>query len=758
MMEQLKALNVAIVGGGPGCKAIMDMIFAERLSQLRMKLIGVACTNPKAVGYRYAQEKGVYTTQDYRNLYQLNDLNMIIELTGRDEVVNEIFRTKPDHIRLMGHVSARLFWDVFRIEEKRIVERKRAEEALRKSEQEKRAILNSMSEYVVYHDAEHRMVWANGVARQVRGLAPEELVGRRCYEVWHDLSKPCPGCPVVKTYETLQPQKAEMTSPDGRVWFVRGYPLWDENDDIAGVVEVTMEITERKRAEEALRESEERYHTVLEASPDPVVAYDMEGKSTYINPAFTRVFGWTSEELLGKELDYVPDENWPERQMIIDKVLAGESFTGVESRRYAKDGSILDVSISAAIHLDRDGIPVGSVHILRDITDHKRLEAQFQQAQKMEAIGTLAGGIAHDFNNLLMGIQGNVSLMLMHIDSTHPHYERLNKIEKQVQSCARLTSQLLGYARKGKYEIKSINLNQLVQETCETFGRTKKEITIHRELEEHLFSIEADQGQIQQVLLNLFINAADAMPGSGDLILKTTNTTHNDMKGKLYEPKPGNYVLLTVTDTGIGMDKETVERIFDPFFTTKEMGRGTGLGLASTYGIVKSHGGYIDVESKKGHGTTFSIYLPASEKDVKKVVKTSEGIIKGTGTVLLVDDEEVILEVGKDLLEAMGYRVLVARDGEEAIEVYRKNQGEIDFVVLDMVMPNMGGGEAYDRIKEINPDIKVLLSSGYSIDSQAKEILARGCDAFIQKPFGIQELSQGIRQIQTSTYDLFRFQ
>ncbi len=609
-MEQLKALNVAIVGGGPGCKAVMDMIFAERLSQLRMKLIGVACTNPKAVGYRYAQEKGVYTTQDYRNLYQLKDLNMIIELTGRDQVVNEIFRTKPDHIRLMGHVAARLFWDVFRIEEKRIVERKRAEEALRKSEQEKKAILNSMSEYVVYHDAEHRMVWVNGVARQVRGLAPEELVGRRCYEVWHDLSKPCPGCPVVKTYETGQPQKAEMTSRDGRVWFVRGYPLWDENNDIAGVVEVTMEITERKRAEEALRESEERYHTVLEASPDPVVAYDMEGKCTYINPAFTRVFGWTSEELLGKELDYVPDENWPERQMIIDKVLAGESFTGVESRRYAKDGSILDVSISAAIHLDRDGIPVGSIHILRDITDHKRLEAQFQQAQKMEAIGTLAGGIAHDFNNLLMGIQGNVSLMLMHIDSTHPHYERLNKIEKQVQSCARLTSQLLGYARMGKYEIKSINLNKLVQETCETFGRTKKEITIHRELEEQLFSIEADQGQIQQVLLNLFINAADAMPGGGDLILKTANTTHNDMKGKLYEPKPGNYVLLTVTDTGIGMDKETVERIFDSFFTTKEMGRGTGLGLASTYGIVKSHGGYIDVESKKGHGTTFSIYLP----------------------------------------------------------------------------------------------------------------------------------------------------
>jgi CheY-like chemotaxis protein len=218
------------------------------------------------------------------------------------------------------------------------------------------------------------------------------------------------------------------------------------------------------------------------------------------------------------------------------------------------------------------------------------------------------------------------------------------------------------------------------------------------------------------------------------------------MKGKLYGPKPGNYVQLTVTDTGSGMDKETVERIFEPFFTTKEMGRGTGLGLASVYGIIKAHAGYIDVESKKGHGTTFSIYLPASEKKVQKVVKTAEQVIEGTGTVLLIDDEEVILEVGQDLLEAMGYLVLTADNGEEAVEVYRKNR-DTDIVVLDMVMPNMGGGEAYDRMKEINPDVKVLLSSGFSIDGEATEILKRGCDGFIQKPYRMNELAEKIREI-----------
>ncbi len=229
--------------------------------------------------------------------------------------------------------------------------------------------------------------------------------------------------------------------------------------------------------------------------------------------------------------------------------------------------------------------------------------------------------------------------------------------------------------------------------------------------------------------------------------MRTVNTTSEDMGGKLYDPKQGQYVLLSVTDTGIGMDQETMERIFDPFFTTKEMSRGAGLGLSSAYGIIKGHDGYIDVDSKQGHGTTFSIYLPASEKRIQKAVKSAEQFIEGTGTVLLVDDEEVILEAGKDLLEAMGYLVLIARDGKEAIEVYRKNSDVIDIVVMDMVMPNMGGGEAYGRMKEINPNIKVLLSSGYSISGQASEILKRGCDDFIQKPFNIRQLTQTIRNI-----------
>jgi len=505
------------------------------------------------------------------------------------------------------------------------------------------------------------------------------------------------------------------------------------------------EVTERKRTAEALARAKEDWENTFDAIADMLMLLDNEHQIFRVNRAAAEALNTTKERLLGKKCyEAIHGQSHPIRRcplMLTMKTLEPHSVEITEPRL----GGTFICSTSPI--LDRQGKLTGYTHTLKDITKWKRLEAQFQQAQKMEAIGTLAGGIAHDFNNLLMGTQGNISLMLLDIDSSHPHYERLKSIEKQIQSGSKLTSLLLGYARKGKYEVKPVDLNQLVEETSDTFGRTRKEITIHRELAEDLFTIEADQTQIEQVLFNLFVNAGDAISGGGDLILKTMNTTHDDIKGELYDPRPGDYALLTVTDTGIGMDKETMERIFDPFFTTKEMGRGTGLGLASAYGIIKGHGGYIDVESKKGRGTTFSIFFPASEKRGRIAVKAAEQFIKGTGTILLVDDEEVILELGQELLEAMGYRVLIAKDGKGAIEVYKRNRDDIDIVLLDMVMPNMGGGEAYDRMKEINPDIKVLLSSGYGINGQATEILERGCDGFIQKPFSVMDLSQKLRQI-----------
>lgn len=387
------------------------------------------------------------------------------------------------------------------------------------------------------------------------------------------------------------------------------------------VKKLEMEAVERKRAEEALRENEERYRTILDSIEEAYFEVDIRGNFTFFNNSLSKVLGYSKHELVGmNNREYMTSESSKKTYKLFNRMnKTGKPVKKVSYEIIRKDGSHGFHELSASLMRDRAGQSIGFRGIARDITElklaeekKKKLETQLAQAQKMEAIGTLAGGIAHNFNNLLMGIQGNASLMLLETDSNHPNYERLKIIEKQVQGGSKLTYQLLGYAREGGYEIKPLSLNQLIMETSDTFAMTKKEIGVHRELAEDLFGIKADQDQIEQVLLNLYVNASDAMPGGGDLFLKTMNVTHKDIIDKSYKVKPGNYVLLTVRDTGTGMDRKTMERLFDPFFTTKGMGKGTGLGLASVYGIIKAHGGYIDVDSRTGQGTTFSVYLPAS--------------------------------------------------------------------------------------------------------------------------------------------------
>jgi CheY-like chemotaxis protein len=332
------------------------------------------------------------------------------------------------------------------------------------------------------------------------------------------------------------------------------------------------------------------------------------------------------------------------------------------------------------------------------------------------------------------------------MDATHSHYENLRNIEKQVHKGSRLSAQLLGYAGKGRYEVRTVDVNQLVRETAKTFGKGRKGIKIHSSLADNLPAVEVDKSQIEQVFENLLINAADAMPDGGDLTLRSAVVSHKDMEGHVHDPKPGSYVLLTVTDTGHGMEKETRERIFEPFFTTKEEIKASGLGLASAYGIIEGHGGYIDVDSRAGEGTTFSIYLQASGKKVEQPVTPGDQIIKGSGTVLFVDDEPMVLEVGTKLLEKLGFGVIQARGGREAVEIYEERQASIDLIILDMIMPDMGGGEVFDRMREINPSVKVILSTGYTKDGRAAEIMERGCDAFLQKPFTIRDLSARISE------------
>ncbi|MBW1784326.1 MAG: PAS domain S-box protein [Deltaproteobacteria bacterium] len=522
------------------------------------------------------------------------------------------------------------------------------------------------------------------------------------------------------------------------------------------ILATVRDILKRKQAEEALQESEEKYRTILENIEEGYYEVDIKGHFTLFNDAFCKITGYSRDDLMDMDRrDLIsPGDVEKVYQTFSEVYRTGQPVRDGEWRTLRPDGSERDMEASVSLVRSKDGRPIGFRGMIRDVTDRKlaekntkRLEAQIQIAQRLESLGTLAGGIAHDFNNILMGIQGRTSLMLMNRDASSDHLDHLQTIEDYVQSAADLTQQLLGLARGGKYEVRPVDLNDIVSKSSEMFGRTKKEISIHAAYQEDIWIVEADQRQIEQVLLNVYVNAWQAMPGGGDLYLETKNVTLDEPDSSFYQANPGRYVLISITDVGIGMDEETRQRIFDPFFTTKKMGRGTGLGLASAYGIIKNHGGFISVYSEKGHGSTFHIYLKATEKEAIKQKKQGRGIRRGSETVLLVDDEEMIIKVVKDLLEALGYTVFLAESGAVAIDIYREDWRKIDVVVLDMVMPGMSGSKTFDRLKQINPDIKIILSSGYSMDGEANEILKRGCYGFIQKPIKIAPLSQKLREV-----------
>jgi two-component system, cell cycle sensor histidine kinase and response regulator CckA len=453
--------------------------------------------------------------------------------------------------------------------------------------------------------------------------------------------------------------------------------------------------------------------------------------------------------------DLVHPEDRAMVEVNLEKRISGDSGSlQYEFRGRKKDGRVVFIEAYGARTIVR-GAPV-ILGTLIDRSDQKKLEAQLVKSERIQAIGTLAGGIAHDFNNLLMAIQGHTSLILHSLSPFDPAYGKLKGIEELIGSASDLTRKLLGFASGATYETRPSDLNAIIKKTSDMFGRTRKEITVKPCYEESLCAVDADGGQIEQMLLNLYMNAWQAMPGGGALSVTTETVTLDNKFVLPYSLKPGRYAKISVTDTGEGMDEKTKERIFEPFFTTRKAGRGTGLGLASVYTVVKGHGGIITVDSEKGRGTAFHIYLPASKRAPERITPPSPEpgpVEKGAETILLVDDEEAVITVSKDMLEVLGYSVLVARSGQEAIDVYTKSHHAVDLVILDVVMPDMGGEETLSRLRGINPGVVVTLSSGYSLDGQVTRIMEKGCKAFIQKPFTITMLSQKLREALTPLGD-----
>jgi PAS domain S-box-containing protein len=505
-----------------------------------------------------------------------------------------------------------------------------------------------------------------------------------------------------------------------------------------------------KRSEEALRERTIYLNALIENNPLAIVVLDPQGRAQMCNPAFERLFLCRQEEIVGSKLDELIKTgelpSGPEE--ITRRVLAGETVH-VSTRRRRRDGTDVDVDLYGVPLIVR-GTTIGAYSLYQDVSDRKALEEQLLQTQKMEAVGRLAGGIAHDFNNLLMVIRGHADLLLESPGPGDSQDRRVKQIQMAAERAASLTQQLLAYSRKHVIAPKVLDLNSIVTEMGKMLPpMIREDIELVTVPKAKLGRVKADPNQIEQVLMNLAANARDAMPRGGKLTIETADVELDEVYTRHHAGvRPGAYVMLAVSDTGCGMDAETRSHIFEPFFTTKEKGKGTGLGLASVYGTIKQSGGYIWVYSEPGHGTTFKVYLPRIEEAVERVGK-SESLpvsLRGSGTILLVEDEEAVRDLVRESLQQNGYSVLEAKDGAEALQISKQYKDPIHLLLTDVIMPGMNGRELAQSLASSHADMKVLYMSGYTENAVVHDGVVDPGMALLQKPFTRDQLAQRVRE------------
>ena len=620
-----------------------------------------------------------------------------------------------------------------------------------------RNLVEDITAVIFATDPKGKIVYISPIIHAFTGMQPEDFIGRDFMDVIH----PGDRQHLEKIHERVI--SGDLHASEYRIQHKRHGYCWVKsfsrplvNDGVFhGLRGVMVDISDLKSAEAAFRESERKYQTIVENVEEGYFEIDLKGYLTFVSNPLCRIVGYSRDQLLFTHFrKYFSRATSRYLFRLFNRVYrTGIPATNQDfDARHGDHYMVLEVSISLVN--DREGNPTGFRGMLRDIThlrqaekERQELEEQLHHAQRMEAIGTLAGGIAHDFNNILMGVQGNISLMLMRTPSDNPVLPKLRNIEQYIKDGAGLTRQLLDFARSKQRQTAVTDLNELIRKTADMFGRTKREITIDTSQLKAAWPVKVNPGQIEQVLMNLMVNGWQAMPEGGRLSIASEDCQLDMKSVHPFGLNPGQYVKVKVRDSGIGMTEAILPKIFNPFFTTKERGRGTGLGLSSAYGIVKNHRGFIKATSTVGKGSVFTIYLPASTSPAHSETETLLKPLRGAGTILVVDDERFILDITGEWLEELGYRVIEASSGQEALSLYETHRDKIDLIILDMVMPGMDGGETFDRLLTIDPDVKILLISGYGLEGKAKEIRGKGCQGFIQKPFTIIQLSEKIKTI-----------
>ncbi len=606
---------------------------------------------------------------------------------------------------------------------------------------------------VFFVDDQGRIQRANRAAAALIGLEPCQLMDKYCYEVLGETAEPPSGSPFRRMLRTGKEERCDIEVPRlCKVFDVTVSPLFDSSGTVYGSVHVLRDVTDRKREEEALRRSEASYHSLILGATYGIFGCDVNGKFLAVNPALVAMLGYESEaELLAANLvrDVIRDPD--EGAGLLQQYRQGGRVDGLEAQWLRKDGTPVQVRLSGRTVCGEHGALQGLEIIVENVSERRRLEEELRQAQKMEAVGRLAGGVAHDFNNLLTIVIGYSDLLLERLGAKDAMRGYVEETKKAGERAASLTRQLLAFGRRQVLAPQVLDLNAVVGNIDKMLRRLIPEnIELVTVLEPELGRVKADPGQIEQVIMNLAVNARDAMSQGGQLSLETANVELDEGYARSHVGVlPGRYVMLAMSDSGNGMDPETQAHIFEPFFTTKEKGKGTGLGLATVYGIVKQSGGHIWLYSEPNQGATFKIYLPRVEEAAQPVEAISPGapLAGGSEIILLAEDEEGVRDLARRVLELKGYKVITASNPTEAAQICERHEGPIHLLLTDVVMPTMSGRQLAEHLAFLRPGLKVLYMSGYTDNAIVPHGILEEGTQFLQKPFTADSLAHKVREV-----------